>query len=191
MECSTVSSWYLGPKIRCWEKPGRRGTSKPYLTVGPQRLYGASSLGNWFFSSSLVTNIMFMYLINSQYGNSLLQAFYSINICTLYVKMGLPRWLSVKESTCQCRKLRFDPWSRTIPWRKKWQPPPIFLPGKTSWTEPGGLELMETKRVGHRDWSTTTICKDFRLDGSQLVSHWKCGRSELRGPKNAALKVLP
>ena len=65
--------------------------------------------------------------------------------------MGLPRWLSVKESTCQCRKLRFDPRSRTIPWRKKWQPPPIFLPGKTSWTEPGGLELMETKRVGHRD----------------------------------------
>ena len=111
MECSTVSSWYLGPKISCWEKPGRRGTSKPYLTVGPQRLYGASSLGNWFFSSSLVTNIMFMYLINSQYGNSLLQAFYSINICTLYVKTGLPRWLSGKGSTCQCKKHGFDRWS--------------------------------------------------------------------------------
>ena len=146
MECSTVGFWYLGPKIRCWEKPGKRGTPEPYLTVGPQRLYGASSLGNWFLFSSLIINITFMYLINSQYGN-LLQAFYSMNMCTLLVKMGLPRWLSVKESACQCRKLRFDPWSRKIPWRKKWQPTPILLPGKTPWTEePGGLELMETQR---------------------------------------------
>ena len=26
-----------------------------------------------------------------------------------------PWWLSGKESTYQCRKLRFDPWSRKIP----------------------------------------------------------------------------
>ena len=26
-----------------------------------------------------------------------------------------PRWLSGKESTCQCRRHRFDPWSRKIP----------------------------------------------------------------------------
>ena len=24
----------------------------------------------------------------------------------------------------------FDPWVRKIPWRRKWQPTPIFLPGK-------------------------------------------------------------
>ena len=24
--------------------------------------------------------------------------------------LGFPRWLSGKESTCQCRILRFDPW---------------------------------------------------------------------------------
>ena len=23
----------------------------------------------------------------------------------------------------------FDPWVRKIPWRRKWQPTPIFLPG--------------------------------------------------------------
>jgi len=37
--------------------------------------------------------------------------------------MGLPRWLSGKDSTCQCRRhrrLEFDPWSGKIPWRKKW-----------------------------------------------------------------------
>ena len=33
----------------------------------------------------------------------------------------LPMWLS-KESTCQYRRCRFDPWVRKISWRKKWQP---------------------------------------------------------------------
>ena len=32
---------------------------------------------------------------------------------------GSLRWLSGKESTCQCRRCRFDPWVRKIPWRKK------------------------------------------------------------------------
>ena len=27
-------------------------------------------------------------------------------------------------------QVRFDPWIRKIPWRKEWQPPPGFLPGK-------------------------------------------------------------
>ena len=39
------------------------------------------------------------------------------------------RWHSGKESTCQCRRHRFDPWVGKIPWRRKWQPTPVFLPG--------------------------------------------------------------
>ena len=38
---------------------------------------------------------------------------------------------SGKESPCQCRKLRFDPWVRKIPWRRKWLPIAVFLPGKS------------------------------------------------------------
>ena len=41
-------------------------------------------------------------------------------------------WLSGKESTCQHRRLkrhRFNSWVRKIPWRRKWQPTPAFLPG--------------------------------------------------------------
>ena len=47
---------------------------------------------------------------------------------------GLPRWLSGKESTCRCRRCRrhgFNPWVRKIPWRRKWKPTPVFLPGKS------------------------------------------------------------
>ena len=49
------------------------------------------------------------------------------------VVAGFPRWLSGKEPACQCRgcrRLGFDPWVRKIPWRRKWQPTPIFLPGE-------------------------------------------------------------
>ena len=47
--------------------------------------------------------------------------------------MGLPRWLSNKESTCQCRrctKCKFDPWVGKIPWRRKWQPTSVFSLGE-------------------------------------------------------------
>ena len=42
--------------------------------------------------------------------------------------------LVVKESSCQwkrCKRHPFDPWVGKIPWRKKWQPTPVFLPGKS------------------------------------------------------------
>ena len=41
-----------------------------------------------------------------------------------------PRWRSGKESTCQCRRPKFDPSVRKIFWRKKCQATPVFLPGK-------------------------------------------------------------
>ena len=44
--------------------------------------------------------------------------------------IGLPRWFSGKETSCQCRRHRFDPWVGKIPWRRKWQPTPVFLPGE-------------------------------------------------------------
>ena len=39
--------------------------------------------------------------------------------------------VQVKESTCQCRRQRFDLWVEKIPWRRKWQPTPVFLPGES------------------------------------------------------------
>ena len=43
---------------------------------------------------------------------------------------GLLSWLSGKEPACQTRH-GFDPRVRKIPWRGKWQPTPVFLPGKS------------------------------------------------------------
>ena len=51
-----------------------------------------------------------------------------------YEWLGLPRGLSSQESSCQCRRHRrhgFDPWVGKIPWRRAWQPTPVFLPGES------------------------------------------------------------
>ena len=49
--------------------------------------------------------------------------------------------------TCrQCRRykrLGFYPWVRKIPWRRKWQPTPAFLPGSS---------YRQRSLVGYRSW---------------------------------------
>ena len=44
------------------------------------------------------------------------------------VDSGYPRG---SDGIClQCGRPAFDPWVRKIPWRREWQPTPIFLPGE-------------------------------------------------------------
>ena len=50
----------------------------------------------------------------------------------------------------QCRRFGLNPWVGKIPWRKAWQPTPVFLAGEFPWTEePGKLQSMGSQRVGH------------------------------------------
>ena len=50
----------------------------------------------------------------------------------------------------QCWRPGFNPWVAKILWRRAWQPSPVILPRESSWTEePGGLESVESHRVGH------------------------------------------
>ena len=43
----------------------------------------------------------------------------------------------------QCRRPEFDPWMGKIPWSRKWQPTPVFLPGESHGPEePGRLQSM-------------------------------------------------
>ena len=48
--------------------------------------------------------------------------------------MAFPGGTNGKEPSWQYRRLkrcRFDPWVRKIPWRRAWQPTPVFLPGES------------------------------------------------------------
>ena len=48
------------------------------------------------------------------------------------------------------KRCGFHPWFRKICWRRAWQPTPVFLPGKSPWTEePGRLQSMGLQRVRH------------------------------------------
>ena len=78
--------------------------------------------------------------------------------CVIYLT-GLPRWLSGKESACRCRSCKrpgFNPWVGKIPWRRKWQPTPVFLPGEShGQRSPVGYNPWG-RRVGH-DWAYTHV----------------------------------
>ena len=48
-----------------------------------------------------------------------------------------------KRIYLQCRRHGFDPWVGKIPWRRKWQPTLVFLPGTE---EPGGLQSVGAQK---------------------------------------------
>ena len=45
--------------------------------------------------------------------------------------VSIPWWLSSKQAAWQCRRLGLSPWVGKIPWRRKWQHTPVFLPGES------------------------------------------------------------
>ena len=62
-----------------------------------------------------------------------------------------PRWLSSKESTCQCRRCEFDPWVGKVPWRRNGHPTPVFSPGEShGQRRPAGYSSW-----GHKESDTT------------------------------------
>ena len=72
----------------------------------------------------------------------------------MYVINGSNRWCNGKESACQWQRLKkcgSNPWVGKIPWKRKWQPTPVSLPGKIPWT--GELEVYSP--WGHKESDTT------------------------------------
>ena len=87
----------------------------------------------------------------------------------------LSRWRSGEESACQCRRHRrrdFNPWVGRMPWRRNWQPTPVFLPGE-SWTEepggssPGGHKQSEASEHKHEHQPQATTAS---LDSSTTAT---------------------
>ena len=63
--------------------------------------------------------------------------------------------ISPKKSICKCKKCRFDHWVGKIPWKRKQQPTPVFLPGKSHG---------QKRLVGYGPW----VYKE--LDTTELLS---------------------
>ena len=69
-------------------------------------------------------------------------------ISAILVSFLAAQWSRI---ACQCRRCGFDPWVRKIPWRKKWQLDPVFLPGKSH----GQMSLAGNSPMGRTESDTT------------------------------------
>ena len=76
----------------------------------------------------------------------------------------LPWWFCGKESIYQCRRCGFNCWVRKIPWRRKRQPIPVFLPGKSH----GQRSLVGSCRWGRKELDTTE-----RLHNNNYIPYTK------------------
>ena len=105
--------------------------------------------------------------MDSVYNSSPKSSFSSITVPVL-CSPDLPRWLNGKESTYNARDtgdVGLIPEVRKIPWRRKWQPTPVFLPGKSH----GQRTLVGYSPRGHKELDTTKhactviACPEFQL----------------------------
>ena len=94
--------------------------------------------------------------------------FVASNYCVIFYKMGFHGGSVSKESTCQCRKHRFNSWVRKIPWKRRWQPTPVFLSGK-----PHGQRSL----AGYSPWGRNESDTTERLTQNQGVHRvWNMDR---------------
>ena len=59
----------------------------------------------------------------------------------------------VKNPPANAGDVGFDPWVGKIPWRRKWQPTPGFLPGASH----GRRSLVGSSPWGHKESDTTEV----------------------------------
>ena len=88
------------------------------------------------------------------------------SVGSLTATVGLPRWLSGKESACQCKRCEtygFDLWVKKIPWRWAWQPTLVFLPG-----DPKDRGAWWT--IVHRVTKSRTQLKQLCMHATAIVS---------------------
>ena len=56
---------------------------------------------------------------------------------------------SVIKNSLQCQRCGFDSWVRKMPWRRKWQPTPVFSPGTSHGLKSLAGYSSWGRRVGH------------------------------------------
>ena len=113
-----------------------------------------------------------------------------VNGRRLRSRLGLPCWHrehSGKESACWCKRLEFHVWVGKIPWRKKWQFTPVFLPAKSHrqrssvgyspWGNKESDTTEHSTRIKVRR-STLTILINILLEVFFFLSYCHCNRQK-------------
>ena len=75
---------------------------------------------------------------------------FQMSLFTFFVSSGQSIEFQLQQQSFQYRRFKrhgLDPWVRKIPWRRVWQPTPVFLPGESPRTEePGRLQSIGSQR---------------------------------------------
>ena len=128
--------------------------------------------------------VLYVYLLTiwSSYLQTVFSHFPNIYIYIFSIAyLGFPDGTSCKESTYQCRwhkRCEFDPWMRKIPWRRAWQPTPVFLSGESHGQRSLASYNPWGRRVRH-GWSNlankhsifTFLIRNDRSEIGQLSVH--------------------
>ena len=78
----------------------------------------------------------------------------------------------------QCGRPGFDPWVGKIPWRRAWQPTPVFLPGESH----GQRSLVGYSPRGHKESDTTGRLHSICTEVSSRRSVRSQGGADRMGP---------
>ena len=70
---------------------------------------------------------------------------------------GFPGGSDGKQSACNAGDPGFTPWVGKIPWRRKWQPTWVFLPGKSQ---------RQRSLAGYSPWCCKRVRHDFKQQQS-------------------------
>ena len=126
----------------------------------PDKIFGQITETFWALEFSLSIEVSRMGIIISTSKKLWALCFISFNKKNTTTSQGA----SGKESACQCRRCRFNPSARKIPWRGKWQPAPVFLPEKShglrsqaGYSPWGSKELDMTEQLSVRTHAHTHI----------------------------------
>ena len=80
-------------------------------------------------------------------------------------QLNYPGGSEVKASACSFLRPGFNPWVEKIPWRRKQQPTPVFLP----WESHGWRSLVGYSPWGHKELDTTERLQ-FHFQGISFSS---------------------
>ena len=122
---------------------------------------------NWFrillksSNSLLIFYVFFLSLLKVKYwGRMSISSFNSVKVCNIYFgfwlayvylsqrlnELGFSGGANGKNLPANAGDIKwcgFDPWVGKIPWRKAWQPAPVFLPRES---------LGQRSPAGHSPW---------------------------------------
>ena len=80
----------------------------------------------------------------------------------IYMYVGFPSGPGGKQPACQCKRHKkcwFDSWVGRIPWRRAWQPTPVFLPGDSH----GQRSLAGYSPWGRKELDTTEATEQAHM----------------------------